>query len=57
MNLLAADIGGTKTLLGVFRYEGQIKQLYKAKYSSEDWDNFDLIGILKLSNLNNHSFG
>ncbi|AAQ00110.1 MULTISPECIES: glucokinase [Prochlorococcus] len=43
MNLLAADIGGTKTLLGVFRYEGQIKQLYKAKYSSEDWDNFDLM--------------
>lgn len=43
MNLLAADIGGTKTILGIFRWDGSLKTLFKKKYISRDWDSFDLI--------------
>ncbi|WP_269607853.1 glucokinase [Prochlorococcus marinus] len=41
MNLLAGDIGGTKTLLGIYTYKDGLKQLYKKKYSSKDWPSFN----------------
>ena len=43
MNLLAVDIGGTKTLLGVYTFDGKIRQLHKVRYLSSDWESFDLI--------------
>ena len=43
MNLLAVDIGGTKTLIGVYTYDGKIRQLHKVRYLSSDWESFDLI--------------
>ena len=43
MNLLAVDIGGTKTLLGVYTFDGKIRQLHKVRNISSDWESFDLI--------------
>ena len=39
MNLLAGDIGGTKTLLGIYRFNGNIELLYKKHYLSNEWSN------------------
>ena len=46
MNFLACDLGGTKTLLGIFKKvisDDSPKLLFKKKYISSDWDSFDLI--------------
>ncbi len=41
MNLLACDLGGTKTLLGIYKDEGYLKQLYKKSYISKEWQSFE----------------
>ncbi len=43
MNLLAGDIGGTKTILGIFKWDGSLNKLFNKKYVSKDWASFDLI--------------
>ena len=34
MNFLAGDIGGTKTLLSIFKWDGELVQLHGKKYVS-----------------------
>ena len=51
MNLLAADIGGTKTLLGIYEINKRPLLLYKVKYKSNEWPNFNLILNNFLENL------
>ena len=46
MNFLACDLGGTKTLLGIFERvinDDSPKLLFKKKYISSEWDSFELI--------------
>ena len=46
MNFLACDLGGTKVLLGIFERvinDVSPKLLFKKRYSSSDWDSFELI--------------
>lgn len=43
MNLLAGDIGGTKTLLAIYEWKGNPKKIHQKKYFSKDWDSFDSI--------------
>ncbi len=45
MNLFAADIGGTKTLLGIYKFDGKIILLYKKHYISSQWESFESIII------------
>ena len=42
MNLLAGDLGGTKTLLGIYSSNG-LEILYKKEYISKDWLTFNKI--------------
>ena len=37
MNILAGDIGGTKTLLAVFSCQNELIKLHQKKYSSKNW--------------------
>ena len=46
MNFLACDLGGTKVLLGIFekvKNDDSPKLILKKKYTSSEWDSFDLI--------------
>tara|TARA_Y100001968_G_scaffold269529_1_gene260378 strand:- start:9535 stop:10581 length:1047 start_codon:yes stop_codon:yes gene_type:complete len=43
MNLLAGDIGGTKTLLGIYSFNKDLNIRYKKKYASKDWVTFNEI--------------
>ena len=43
MNILAGDVGGTKTLLGLYRVEGEIIKLYHKRYISYEWKSLELI--------------
>jgi len=46
MNFLACDLGGTKVLLGIFEKvinDDSPKLIFKKKYTSSDWDSFELI--------------
>ena len=45
MNILAGDIGGTKTLLAVFDYKQNIEKLYQKKYISNAWSSLEEIII------------
>ena len=45
MNLLAGDLGGTKTLLAVYSSEGYYKKIYSQYYTSSEWESFDSILI------------
>ena len=40
MNLLAGDIGGTKTLLAIYKWEGGLNKQYQKKYRSSEWNSF-----------------
>ena len=40
MNLLAGDIGGTKTILAVYSNENYPKKLYEKYYISSEWKSF-----------------
>ena len=51
MNILAGDIGGTKTLLGLYTYEDRLIRLYHKKYISKQWKSLELIIIDFLDNL------
>ena len=41
MNILAGDIGGTKTLLGIYSLQGTPIPIYKKKYLSSDWSTLE----------------
>ncbi len=41
MNLLAGDIGGTKTLLGIYKWEGELIKLHHQKFKSSEWTSID----------------
>ncbi|ABX08985.1 glucokinase [Prochlorococcus marinus] len=43
MNLLAGDIGGTKTLLGVYKNDGAVCKLFHKHYYSNHWESFEQI--------------
>ncbi len=43
MNILAGDIGGTKTLLGIYTFNGTIELIHKEYYLSNQWKSLDLI--------------
>ncbi len=46
MNFLACDLGGTKTLLGIFKKDlndDSLNLIFKKKYVSYEWDSIDLI--------------
>ena len=43
MNLLAGDLGGTKTILAIYSNEKHPKKLFDKYYISSEWKSFDLI--------------
>ena len=43
MNILAGDIGGTKTLLALYSLNGNISKLHQKKYVSYQWQSLELI--------------
>ena len=43
MNLLAGDLGGTKTILAIYSYESRPRKIHHKVYVSKDWSSFDLI--------------
>jgi len=43
MNLLAGDIGGTKTLLGVYKWNDEPVKIHQKKYISKEWSSLELI--------------
>jgi len=43
MNLLAGDLGGTKTILAIYSNENYPKKLYSKYYLSSEWSSFDSI--------------
>ena len=43
MNLLAGDLGGTKTILAIYSSEKYPKKLFNKYYVSSEWESFDLI--------------
>ena len=43
MNLLAGDLGGTKTILAVYSNESYPKKLFNKYYISSDWKSFNSI--------------
>ena len=46
MNLLACDLGGTKVLLGIYKFNKDSlfpKLIVKKRYQSSDWKTFDLL--------------
>ncbi len=42
-NILAADVGGTKTLIAVYSFRDTLMQLYKKKYYSKQWGSLEEI--------------
>jgi len=51
MNLLAGDIGGTKTLLGIFKWEDKLIKLHQHKYHSSEWNSLEPMLLHFLENL------
>ncbi len=51
MNLLAGDIGGTKSLLGIYNFNGQLNLIHKNYYHSKEWVSLESIIENFLSNL------
>lgn len=43
MNILAGDLGGTKTLLSIYKLNGHPVKIHEKRYISAEWDSFDLI--------------
>lgn len=37
ITILAGDLGGTKTLLGIYQWDGNLKKLFQRKYLSGEW--------------------
>ena len=46
MNLLAGDLGGTKTILAVYSNESYPKKLFNKYYISSKWKSFNSIFVL-----------
>ena len=51
MNFLAGDIGGTKTLLGIFKWEDKLIKLHQHKYHSSEWNSLEPMLLHFLENL------
>ncbi len=51
MDFLAGDVGGTKTLLGIFRWDKGLIKIHQKKYSSSDWDSIEPILSNFINNL------
>ncbi len=43
MNILAGDIGGTKTLLAIYNIKNGVSKVYQEKYISFEWDSLESI--------------
>ena len=54
MNLLAGDIGGTKTILAIYSNDNYPKKLFNKYYISSEWKSFDLILEDFIKQLPNH---
>ena len=54
MNLLAGDLGGTKTILAVYSNENYPKKLFNKYYISSEWKSFDSIFEDFIKQLPNH---
>ena len=54
MNLLAGDLGGTKTILAIYSDEAHPKKLYNKYYISSEWKSFDSIFDDFIKQLPNH---
>ncbi len=54
MNLLAGDLGGTKTILAVYSNENYPKKLFSKYYISSEWKSFDSILEDFIKQLPNH---
>ena len=44
INFLAGDLGGTKTLLAIYNWNGELHKLHSRKYLSSDWSSFKSMG-------------
>ncbi len=51
MSFLAGDLGGTKTLLGIYNWDNGLKKLYQKRYESKSWKSFNQIIIDFIDNL------
>tara|TARA_Y100001968_G_scaffold207979_1_gene191115 strand:- start:987 stop:2030 length:1044 start_codon:yes stop_codon:yes gene_type:complete len=54
MNLLAGDLGGTKTILAIYSKENYPKQLFRKYYISSEWKSFNSLFEDFLKQLPNH---
>ena len=54
MNLLAGDLGGTKTILAIYSNENYPKKLFEKYYISSEWKSFYLIFEDFINQLPNH---
>ena len=54
MNLLAGDIGGTKTILAIYSSEKYPKKLFSKYYISSEWESFESIFIDFIKQLPKH---
>ena len=54
MNLLAGDLGGTKTILAVYSNENYPKKLFSKYYISSEWKSFESILEDFIKQLPNH---
>ncbi len=54
MNLLAGDLGGTKTILAIYSKENDPKKLFSKYYISSEWKSFDSILEDFIKQLPNH---
>jgi len=54
MNLLAGDLGGTKTILAIYSNENYPKKLFNKYYISSEWKSFDSIFEDFIKQLPNH---
>ena len=43
ITFLTGDLGGTKTLLAIYSWDGGLKKIHQTKYISNDWDSFESI--------------
>ncbi|WP_320676545.1 glucokinase [Prochlorococcus sp. MIT 1300] len=51
INFLAGDLGGTKTLLAVYKWNGELHKLHSKKYLSAEWPSLQSMGEDFLKNL------
>ena len=54
MNLLAGDLGGTKTILAIYSYNKSPEKLFSKYYISSEWNSFDSILIDFIKQIPHH---